>query len=83
MTPTDYDIALLVQDLYQGGKLLDRVMHVAGVDVGIKSYANSTVLIHEGSHDLPDWERDFHASMIKVVGLGGVPQVSTRGCRRC
>jgi hypothetical protein len=70
--PNDYEIALLVQALYNKDPIFDITTNTATVDWAAKHYPDCNVLIFEGSHDLPDWENDFKAEMKYIPSLGGV-----------
>lgn len=70
---TDYEIALLLQQQYDGFSGVFDVSAPNGtVSWALKHYDDCDVVAFEGSHDLPDWERDFKGAMIHVDGLGGV-----------
>lgn len=69
----DYEIACLLQDQYDGDKTQFDVWEPSGiVSYAVKVLPDAVHIFFEGSHDLPDWERDFHADMIQIPGLGGV-----------
>ena len=69
----DYEVALLLQQQYDGVAGVFNVSAPYGVvSWALKHYDDCDVICFEGSHDLPDWERDFKAAMIHVDGLGGV-----------
>lgn len=70
---SDLDIALQLQKQYdcvQG--VFDRSGVVQNVTFAVKHFDDCDIIAFEGSHDLPDWERDFHADMVHIDGLGGV-----------
>lgn len=68
----DYEIALLLQQQYDGDDVFDVVTITDEVCWALKHYDDCDIIAFEGSHDLPDWERDFKGAMIHVDGLGGV-----------
>ena len=71
--PNDYEIALLLQQQYDGVAGIFNVSAPYGlVSWALKRYDDCDVICFEGSHDVPDFERDFKAKMIHVDGLGGV-----------
>ena len=70
---SDYDIALLLQKLYDGVQgVFDQTSCINDVSFALKHFEDFDVIAFEGSHNLPDWERDFHADMVEIDGLGGV-----------
>lgn len=71
--PTDAEIITLLQSQYDGVQgVFDVSAPYGTVSWALKHYSDCDVIAFEGSHDLPDWERDFKAEMIQVKGLGGV-----------
>jgi hypothetical protein len=70
---SDYEIALLLQQQYDGVQgVFDRSGVVQEVTFAVKHYDDYDIIAFEGSHNLPDWERDFHADMVHIDKLGGV-----------
>lgn len=70
---TDYDIALLLQDQYDNQvNNFDCFSVVNEVSFAVKHLDDCTAICFEGSHNLPDFERDFSAEMTYIPGLGGV-----------
>lgn len=70
---SDLDVANLLQAQYDGRKVFFNVWSPYGtVSWAMAKYDDCDVICFEGSHNLPDWKRDFEAEMIQVPGLGGV-----------
>lgn len=70
---TDYEICKILQAQYDGvAGVFDVSAPYGTVSWALKHFEDCDVIFFEGSHDLPDWERDFKAAMIHVDGLGGV-----------
>ena len=73
MPPSDPQIALLLQSQYdETPRIFDHQAVTNEVSWAVKHFDDCDVMAFEGSHNLPDWERDFQANMIHVEGLGGV-----------
>lgn len=73
MPPSDVQIALLLQSQYdETTGIFDYQAVTNEVSWAVKHFDDCDVIAFEGSHNLPDWERDFQANMIHVEGLGGV-----------
>lgn len=70
---TDKELAALVAAQYAGDAAsFDHTFSTVGVDYAIKFCPGFTVVCFEGSHDIPDWERDFTFDMVNVPNIGGV-----------
>ncbi len=71
---TDLNICDLLQQQYDGNSsAFDIVSNVAGVDWAFKLYNGMQVICFEGSHNVPDWIRDFEAVMSHTM-WGGVEE---------
>jgi hypothetical protein len=70
---TDLQICDLLQAQYDADSTKFNVWAPYGeVSWALLHDSDHDLLCFEGSHDLPDWQRDFKAEMIQVEGLGGV-----------
>lgn len=69
---TDLTCATLLQSQYDGAKVFDYQDRVDNVSFAVKLLDDCSVILFEGTYNLPDWLSNFQAEMIAVKGLGGV-----------
>jgi len=74
MPISDLDCANLCLSQYNGEDIFDRTFCVGGDVVSVKNYPDCTAVIHEGSHDAPNWINNFDAVMQQIDDFGGVEQ---------
>lgn len=72
MSLNDLDAAQVCSDLYWHPETLDEIIEVDGVILGVRNYADATIVCFRGSTTPQDWFRDFRANMIADGQLGGV-----------
>ena len=68
---TDRQCAQLCIDQYNGGTGFDGQYGQGGDFCSLKYYPDCTAVVHEGSHNMPNWINNFDAIMMQT-SVGGV-----------
>ena len=70
---SDLDLCNLCQAQYDGAyEQFDTTQSTSGVDWSAKIHPDCSVIVFEGSHDLPDWISNMEFRMVQVPDFAGV-----------